>query len=204
LLWEEGELPPEQDTVQIETKAGMRTVRLVRRGDEIAGFQVEMGIPEFRPAAIPVSLADEGPIVDYPLIVDGQSLDVSFVSMGNPHAVAFIETPVSEFPLERIGPLVEHHPLFPARINFEVARRIGAGRLEARVWERGAGPTLACGTGASAVAVVAYLKRVGERQVDITLPGGGLHLVWDGTGQVLMTGPADLVFSGMWPGRVPA
>jgi diaminopimelate epimerase len=210
-LWEQGDLPVrqadlprEQEAVRVETKAGLRTVRLVRRGEEIAGLQVEMGVPEFRPAAIPVALEGDGPVLNYPLSVDGQALQLTFVSLGNPHAVAFIETPVADFPLERLGPLVEHHPLFPARINFEIARALGPGRFEARVWERGAGLTLACGTGASAVAAAAHKQGIGRDEIDIRLPGGALRLAWDGVGQVLMTGPADLVFYGTWPGRIPA
>ena len=203
-LWEQGELPMAQEVVRVETKAGLRTVRLVRRGDELVGFQVGMGVPELRPAAIPVALSGEGPVLSHPLRVDGHDLSLTFVSMGNPHAVAFVDTPVAAFPLEHVGPFVEHHPLFPARINFEIARVLGPGRLEARVWERGAGPTMACGTGASAVAVAARLQGIGDNEVDITLPGGSLHLSWDGVGEVLMTGPAELAFHGTWPGRVPA
>ncbi len=203
-LWERDELPPSQDVVRVETKAGPRTVRLVRRGDELVGFQVGMGVPQLRPASIPVDLRDEGPVLGHPLRVDGYDLSLAFVSMGNPHAVAFIEAPVADFPLEHVGPLVEHHPLFPARTNFEVARVLAPGRLEARVWERGAGLTMACGTGASAVAVAARLQNLSGDAVDITLPGGALHLSWDGVGEVLLIGPAELTFHGTWPGRIPA
>jgi diaminopimelate epimerase len=118
--------------------------------------------------------------------------------MGNPHAVHFLNGPVAAFPLEEVGPLVEHNPLFPQRVNFEVAQVPAADRIEARVWERGAGATLACGSGASATVVAARLQsRVGER-VDITLPGGTLAIEWDGRGEVYLTGPAERVFAGEW------
>ena len=130
--------------------------------------------------------------------MDGLELPLNFVSMGNPHAVAFIEQPVAEFPLHTIGPKVEHHSIFPKRVNFEIVNVDGPGRLTARVWERGSGETLACGTGACAIAVAARLAGICEDTVDITLPGGALRIEWDGTGEVFLEGPAVEVFSGEW------
>lgn len=193
-----GLVPPTAGGVRIETLAGVRDVRFLGNGERVEAFQVSMGAPRLRPRDIPVALDHPGPVVDYPLSVDGHELRLTFVSMGNPHAVAFIEQPVAEFPLEQVGPLVEHHPLFPQRVNFSVARIIGPGRLEARVWERGAGPTMACGTGACAVAVAGRLRGKTPFQVDIALPGGTLRILWDGTEEVLLTGPAELVFVGEW------
>ena len=118
--------------------------------------------------------------------------------MGNPHAVHFGDGPVADFPLEEIGPLVERHPLFPQRINFEVARVLSGDRIEARVWERGVGTTPACGSGASATVVAARLQGLVGERVDITLPGGTLVIEWDGRGEVHLTGPAERVFAGEW------
>jgi diaminopimelate epimerase len=105
---------------------------------------------------------------------------------------------VGEFPLHHIGPLVERHTIFPRRINFEIVNIAGGGRLTARVWERGSGETLACGTGACAIAVASRLLGHTRDQVDITLPGGTLTVDWDGAGEVFLEGPAEEVFSGDW------
>jgi diaminopimelate epimerase len=127
-------------------------------------------------------------------------LNLTFVSMGNPHAVAFIETPVSRFPLRRIGPQVEHHAIFPNKVNFSVVN-VKEGRWTvARVWERGVGETMACGTGACAIAVASRLHGLIGDEVDITLPGGVLTISWDGVGEVYLEGPAEEVFEGDWNG----
>ena len=138
------------------------------------------------------------PVLGYPFSMDGFDLPLSFVSMGNPHAITFIEQPVAEFPLHTVGPKVEHHPMFPRRVNFEIVNVVGPGKLTARVWERGSGETLACGTGACAIAVAARLAGICGDTVDITLPGGALRIEWDGVGEVIMEGPATEVFSGEW------
>ena len=118
--------------------------------------------------------------------------------MGNPHAVHFTGQPVGEIELERVGPRVEHHPAFPRRVNFEVANVLGRHRLRMRVWERGAGITLACGTGACATAVAARLRGLVDDTVDIELPGGVVRIEWDGEGEVFLSGPAEDVFEGRW------
>jgi len=125
---------------------------------------------------------------------------ISFISMGNPHAVYLQERPVVEFPLAEVGQAVENHPLFPRRTNFEVARVTGAGRIEVRVWERGVGETLSCGSGACAVAVAAQLKGMSGREVRVRLPGGELLVEWGGVGEAFLSGPAELIFEGEWPG----
>jgi diaminopimelate epimerase len=118
--------------------------------------------------------------------------------MGNPHAVAFVDETVEKFPLEIIGPKVEYYPFFPKRINFEIANVTGKNKIRARVWERGAGETLSCGTGACAIAVAARLHKFCDRKMNITLPGGTLTIDWDGKGEVILTGPAEEVFAGEW------
>jgi diaminopimelate epimerase len=146
-----------------------------------------------------VDVEREPPIKNLPLELDGQTVPVTCVSVGNPHAVHFWARGVESYPLDALGPKVEHHPLFPARVNFEVARVVDRGRIESRTWERGVGETLSCGSGASAVMVAARLQdMVGER-VEVAQPGGVLTLEWDGSGDIYLEGPAAEVFQGDWP-----
>ncbi len=189
--------------LNVETLAGVRNIIPKYDGSIISGARVSMGAPILEPGLVPVALEPAetyrtGPVLDYPFEMDGLGLPLSFVSMGNPHAVTFIEQPVADFPLHTIGPKVEHHPIFPRRVNFEIVNVIGPGRLDARVWERGSGETLACGTGAGAIAVAARLSGICDDKVDIKLPGGTLTIEWDGTGEVFLEGPAVEVFTGEW------
>ena len=138
-------------------------------------------------------------MLGYPLTIENTSLLLNLVSMGNPHAVYFWQRPVYEFPLPRLGPKVENLPVFPNRVNFEVAHVVSRQKIEARVWERGAGETLACGSGACAIAVAARLHGYIDNKVDIKLPGGVLGVEWDGAGEVFLSGPAEIVFNGEWP-----
>jgi diaminopimelate epimerase len=186
--------------IPVETIAGVRKARLHSEGKTIV-IQTGMGEPKFGAKDIPLTLETSvaEPILDYPITIDGRKLVLSFVSMGNPHAVCFIEQPVADFPLSSIGPKVERHSLFPNRTNFEVARVLEEKLIEARVWERGVGETLACGSGACAVAVIARLHGYADNKVNIKLPGGTLSVEWDGIGEVSLSGPAEIVFSGEWP-----
>jgi len=190
----------------VETIAGNRTVWLHTAEGKETIIQFAMGVPKFAAGDIPVTISPgEENIVDiismlrYSIAIDGNELPLNFVSMGNPHAVCFWQHPVAEFPLSQIGPKVEHMSIFPNRINFEVARVINRKLIDVVVWERGVGETLACGTGACAVAVAAQLNGYIDRMVDIRLPGGILQVEWDGTGEVLLSGPAEIVFNGVWP-----
>jgi diaminopimelate epimerase len=194
--------------LDIETLAGTRTVTATWKDGKVVAVRVGMGIPKLKPAEVPIDLSKaahpteaprEGPLLDYPLHVNDTELHLTAVSMGNPHAVAFLHSPIASFPLEHIGPLVEHHPLFPERTNFEVAQVADKTHVQVRVWERGAGPTMACGTGAAAVAVAARLHGFVGDKLEVELPGGPLELEWDGKGEVWLTGPAVEVFSGQWP-----
>ena len=192
------------DGIEVETLAGIRTVVPIYDGDRITGARVAMGEPLLEPGAVPVILDPasgypKGPVTGYPLAVDSLELSLSFVSMGNPHAITFIDQPVGEFPLHTIGPMVEHHSMFPNRVNFETVNITGPGAMTARVWERGSGETMACGTGACAIAVAARLLGIADGRVDITLPGGTLSIDWDGEGEVYLEGPAEEIFSGKWP-----
>ncbi len=195
---EEHLVAPANNRLEIETVAGILTTE-VFGGESIERVRVDMGAPRFEPRDLPMAIEAKGPVVDFPLQANGASIPITCVSMGNPHAVFFQEEPVQAYPLETIGPLVEHHPLFPQRVNYEVARVLSRRRIELRVWERGAGQTLACGTGACAVAVAARLKGLIDDSVEVLLPGGTLSIEWPGHGQVFLTGPAERVFAGEWP-----
>jgi diaminopimelate epimerase len=185
--------------IRIETPAGRKVLRALDKKN----IQVDMGRPILAPSAIPVlaknkDTRDTAPVIDYPLTVGKMKLKITCVSMGNPHAVCFLEQTVADFPLAEVGPKVEHHPMFPNRVNFEIVNVISRKRLEARVWERGAEETLSCGTGACVIAVAARLKKLTDNPVDIVLPGGTLTVDWDGKGEVLLSGPAEVVFEGKW------
>ena len=210
---EHGIVPASEKGLTVETLAGIRTVFPVMDNGGVSRARVAMGVPYFKLEEIPVNPDDGGgrrigeALVNYPMSIDGVDLQLAFVSMGNPHAVAFIHQPVDEFPLRTVGPQLEHHPMFPRRVNFEIVNVMGPGKLNARVWERGSGETMACGTGACAVAVAARLLDITKTPhditndaVDITLPGGTLAITWDGKGEVYLEGPAVEVFSGEWRG----
>jgi diaminopimelate epimerase len=186
-------------TMTVETLSGIRQIRAFVAGGRVDQVEVNMGVPRFEPEQIPVDAKlDVIPVLEYPLVIGRSKLKLALLSMGNPHAVSFISRPVDQFPLAKIGPRVERHRIFPHRTNFAVARIVDSTRIEARIWERGVGETLACGSGACAVAVAAQLlKRVGP-EVDIILKGGTLTVIWEGTGDVLLRGPVKKVFVGEW------
>jgi diaminopimelate epimerase len=195
---EEGMVPSDVPRVTIETLAGILTLDLFREDGVVTAARVDMGPPNFDPSSLPANAEGPGPVIDLPLAVDGMPLRLTLVSMGNPHAIHYVESDIESFPLERIGPLVEHHPMFPRRTNFQVVQVVDRGHVKHRVWERGSGITLASGTSASAVCAASRLRGfTGDRIVD-SLPGGDLVLEWDGDGSVFMTGPATRVFDGEW------
>jgi len=201
-----GLVSPDTEEITIETIATINRVRFERRGGRVIKFWANMGKPRFAADKIPVDLtAGKGEVADiksmfsYKITVKGKELTLNLVSMGNPHAVYFSREPVSDFPLANIGPLVEKLSIFPKRVNFEVARVLDKRHLEARVWERGVGETLACGSGACAITVSSKLRGYTESRVDIKLPGGVLNAEWNGEGEVVLGGPAEVVFEGIWP-----
>jgi len=191
--------------IEVETRAGIRKAKIFKDRGRISKIQVSMGLPQLEASRIPVKLESIGYKLDikngYPMDFGDMKLNLYFVSMGNPHAIHFIESPVKEFPLETTGPLVEKHNIFPDRANFEVARVLSEKEIEARVWERGVGETLACGSGACAIAVAAQLKSYAGKNIDIRLPGGKLEVSWDGKGEVFLAGDAVIVFEGEWKGN---
>jgi diaminopimelate epimerase len=186
-------------SLTIETLSGVRKVKAYMSGNNANRAEVNMGLPRFQPKQIPVKLkVDIIPILNYPLVIDRKKLTLSLLSMGNPHAVSFLSRPVADFPLAEVGPKVERHSMFPQRTNFEVARVLSRGKIEARVWERGVGETLACGSGACAIAVAAQLLDYVNRQVDIMLDGGILTVSRDRVGEMLLSGTVEEVFTGEW------
>ncbi len=195
---EEGMVDADTETISIETGDGIKELQLFREHGVVTAARVNMGMPRFDPATLPANVPGPGPVIDLPIEAGGLTLKLTLVSMGNPHAIHFVESGIEEFPLERIGPLVEHHQLFPRRTNFQVVQVLNRGEVKHRVWERGTGVTLASGTSASAVCAAARLRGfTGDRIVN-HMAGGDLILEWDGSGPVFKTGPAVRVFDGEW------
>lgn len=182
-----------RDAISVETLSGV--VRPHWAGND--RVRVDMGRPILAPAKIPTRLgAGEGPVLDQPLDVGGEVVRVSCVSMGNPHAVLYVDS-VDAAPVARLGPRIERHESFPNRVNVEFAQVVARDRVRQRTWERGTGETLACGSGACAVAVASILTGRTERRVTVALRGGELEIAWEGGGDsVFMTGPAAEVFTG--------
>ena len=179
----------------VETLAGPITPVLLLEGEQVKAVRVDMGEPRLERAQIPMT-GPAGTVIDEPLAVADRTFNVTAVSMGNPHAVIFVDD-VKHFPVEQYGPLIEHHPAFPRRTNVEFAQAEAPDKLTMRVWERGAGITLACGTGACATLVAAVLSGRAERTALLTLPGGPLDITWSAEdNHVYMTGPATEAFTG--------
>lgn len=205
-VYDKGMIPAGADCISVETIVGVRQLKLNKEKGRLTSVQAGMGRPIFEADAIPVNIKQGREkivhtrnMIGYPINVAGIDMLLNLVSMGNPHAVYFQEKPVADFPLSQVGPMVEHSAIFPRRTNFEVAHVINRAEIEVRTWERGVGETLACGSGACAVAVAAQLYGYADSKVNIKLIGGALQLEWDGAGEVLMTGPAETVFHGEWP-----
>ena len=195
----------DQNLVSVETAAGVLKVETIVCDGIMSGAIVDMGKPIFAPVDVPVNLPEtfhqDVPTLNFPLEVSGQEHSLSFVSMGNPHAISFLNDDVDDFPLTIVGPEVENHEMFPNRINFEIVNVVDEENLKVRVWERGSGITMACGTGACAVAVAAQLKGLVGEKVNVHLPGGKLIINWKKEAEVMMEGPIETVFSGVWLDR---
>lgn len=182
--------------ISIETLAGIKVLEMTAGDDGMISLvRVDMGEPVLLPGDIPVK-SDLDRFISHPVSILDKEYKVTCVSMGNPHAVTYVDS-VAAFPLETVGPLMECHPLFPRKINAEFVEIIDRTHLKMRVWERGAGETLACGTGACAVLVASVLNGVSERKAEIELSGGTLMIEWDEkNNHVYKTGPATTVFTG--------
>lgn len=196
---ERGLASPQEGSVTIEAVHDILEADVEMDGAAVKRIRLSMGPPRFAPREVPVATELAPPVIDLPIEVDGERILVSCLSMGNPHAVTFVDGPVADYPLETVGPLVEHHAVFPARVNYGVGQLLGRDRMDLRVWERGCGETLACGSGSCAAMVAAHLKGLTGDRVDITQPGGLLTVEWDGKGEVFLSGDARFVFDGDWP-----
>lgn len=182
-------------SISIETLAGIKYLDLHLKNGKVETVTVNMGAPELLPAKIPVK-SDKDVLVKEPIEVDGVTYEMTCVSMGNPHCVVFVED-TAAFPLEEIGPSFENHGMFPKRINTEFIQIIDRNTVNMRVWERGSGETLACGTGACASTVACVLNGLTENEITLHLLGGDLKVRWDQEKNlVYMTGPATVVFDG--------
>lgn len=185
----------EKKELAIETLAGIKYLTLTVSGGQVLEVTVDMGIPVFEPKQIPV-VADGGQVVDEPIMVAGKEYRMTAVSMGNPHAVVFVED-TKNFPVREVGPFFEHHVRFPERVNAEFVQVVDRGSINMRVWERGSDETWACGTGACASTVAAILNGKTDEEVTVHMLGGDLRVRYDREGgHVFMTGPAVMVFEG--------
>ena len=185
------------DTLRIETGAGVLALELMIESGSVHQVKVDMGEPILAPQKIPTTWTGDQ-VVDQPLSVNGSEFLVTCVSMGNPHCVTYVDELTDELVLG-FGPKIEHDPHFPSRVNAEFVKVLSPAEIRMRVWERGSGETLACGTGASAVCVAGVLSGRTERQITAHLRGGDLLLQWAENNHLYMTGPAVEVFSGEWP-----
>ncbi len=188
----------DKTSISVETLGGIKYLDLTVQDGKVKLVKVNMGRPELAPSKVPVA-AEGDRAVDEPITVDGKEYRMTCVSMGNPHAVIFTDRDIRELPLEEIGPKFENHERFPKRVNTEFVRVLDRRTAEMRVWERGSGETLACGTGACAVAVACVLNGLTEDEVTVRLLGGDLQIKWDRENDIVyMTGPAEVVFDGEW------
>ena len=185
-----------KNPIRLQTLSGIKVLQLHLDADnKVESVTVDMGTPILQqPQQFAVN---SGSALDYAVTVDDRTFQGTFVSMGNPHFVIFLNEDVEQFPLSHYGPLLEHHSLFPQRCNIEFVQVIDDDTFRMRVWERGSGITLACGTGACATAVAAHLTGRASRQSNIQMDGGTLHIEWNATdNHILMTGPAAISFEG--------
>ncbi|MHC1787594.1 MAG: diaminopimelate epimerase [Christensenellales bacterium] len=181
----------------LETKGGIRLLWLTEENGRVTRVKVDMGTPEFNPRLIGVDLPGDM-VLRHRLQILGQTLFVTCVNMGNPHCVIFVRDP-EIIDIQTQGPLLENHPLFPRRTNVEFVRIIRRDILQMRVWERGVGETLGCGTGASAAVVAAVLCGLSDRTAQVKLPGGNLEICWNAEdNHVYQSGPAAYVYDGEW------
>ena len=188
-------LADDADSVRVETLSGVMSITLTR---DDAGYMhaatVDMGEPVLSPSEIPTTI-DTDQVFDYPIETPYGTFDITAVSMGNPHAILWVDD-LDNAPVDTVGPAIENNPIFPNKTNVEFAQAVGGDLIRLRVWERGVGETLACGTGACATLVAATLGCVAGREAVIALKGGELIIRWHEDGHIYMTGPATEVFEG--------
>lgn len=188
-----------KELLTLETRAGVKIIRLDCENGVAKGATVDMGEPALSARLIPAQLPDvpqDNRIINHPVDIDGSNFNITAVSMGNPHAVTFVED-TDKLNLPELGPKFEHNKIFPQKTNTEFVQPLSRSKIRMRVWERGSGETLACGTGACAAVVACVLNNLTEREVEVELPGGNLIVKWDpASNHVFMSGPAVTVFNG--------
>lgn len=198
-LVDHGLVPAEQDTVRVETAIGVLSIEVTRAEDgKMSMATVDMGEPKLLPEEIPTTLGCEAPgnpVVNCKLETEAGDFMVTCVSMGNPHCVLWVDD-AETAPVHEVGPVIETHECFPNKTNVEFAEFVDDKTIRLRVWERGVGETLACGTGACATAAAGVLTLRTGREVTVILPGGELEIRWSEDGRIYMSGPAEEVFSG--------
>ena len=182
-IWENSE--EKKDVISVETIAGIMVPAVMVENGEFLGVEVDMGVPKQE-------------ALNEPLNIENMSFKINKISMGNPHCVIFVDD-LDAVELSQIGPIIENLPQFPKRTNVEFAKVINKNEIELKVWERGAGITLACGTGACATVVAAILNKLTDKKITVHLPGGDLEIEWEIDGHVVMRGPAEKVFEGNYP-----
>jgi diaminopimelate epimerase len=181
--------------VKVETLAGVKLLKLLTRGGKVEAVRVDMGQPRLLRSEIPMRGDDNGRVIGESLKVDGRKFEITAVNMGNPHVVIFSDD-LDNFAVDRYGPQIENHKAFPQRTNVQFVQVCNKSEIVLRTWERGAGMTLACGTGACAAAVASTLNDRTGKRVNVHLRGGDLLIEWNGDNRVMMTGPAADVFEG--------
>ncbi|WP_084667048.1 diaminopimelate epimerase [Thermanaeromonas toyohensis] len=194
LAYEEGLV--QGRVIRVETLAGIVVPELILEGDKVSQVRVDMGEPRFFRREIPM-LGEGDTAIEAPLEVNGEIWEATCLSMGNPHCVIFVPR-IEEAPVTELGPKLEYHPLFPQRTNVEFIEVQNPGEIKMRVWERGAGETLACGSGACAAVVASALTGRTKRKVVVHLPAGDLQIEWAANNHVFMSGPAARVFEGLY------
>ena len=185
----------DKTSISVETKSGIKYLDLTLKNGKVDTVKVNMGAPILKAAEIPV-ISEKEQVISEPVTIDGKKWEITCVSMGNPHAITYIDD-VKHLEIEKIGPKFENHEIFPDRVNTEFVHVIDRNTVEMRVWERGSGETYACGTGACAVAVSSILNGLTEEEVTVKLLGGDLKIFWNREeNRVYMTGSATKVFDG--------
>ena len=185
----------DKTTITVETLSGIKTLELNVKNDKVETVKVNMGTPILLPKDVPV-VSDKDKVVDEPIVIDDKEYRITCVSMGNPHAITFIEN-TDDLEIETIGPKFENNPIFPDRVNTEFIQVLDRNTVKMRVWERGSGETFACGTGACATVVACVLNGLTDDKVTVKLLGGDLFIEYNREeNTVYMTGPAKVSFTG--------
>tara|TARA_B100000579_G_scaffold189336_1_gene154510 strand:- start:3039 stop:3887 length:849 start_codon:yes stop_codon:yes gene_type:complete len=198
---DQGIVSPDKDILKIETGDGVKTVYPQLEHGKVISSKVEMGIPNFVASKIPISVPqiNDKDKPKFQMDILGHKLDITCLSVGNPHAVCIMEQDVKDFPLVEVGTIVEKHEYFPNRINFEIVNIISRDKIRARIFERGAGETLSSGTGSTASASASRYNGLVDDKVEVILDGGNLNISWDKNDMAMLEGPSEEVFSGIWP-----